>query len=314
MKKTDILCIGIACVDVLVKGVDFQAPFTSETKHADRVSLAVGGDAANAAVVISKLGHSTKLMCGIGPDSIGDFILEYARRNDVDTQAVQRAERGESAVNVILIKPDGQRNFVNSGVPEAACYKPDLDAIRDVRIVSMGSLFLPPFHRPEYGAAVAAKAKEIGAVVCADVVVDSGSKLQDMAETLKNIDYLFLNKEEARLLTGTSVLNESASRIMDYGVANVIIKTGASGCFVKNAVAECRIPGYKVDNVADTTGAGDNFMAGFMSALLHGRDAVYGCRFGCATAALSIQTYGAAGGITGREQVLEFMEKNVKEG
>lgn len=77
------------------------------------------------------------------------------------------------------------------------------------------------------------------------------------------------------------------------GVKTVLIKLGAEGCYVYDKEEGYAVPAFPVD-AADTTGAGDHFVAGFISAYLDGGTVRECARFACATAALSTQYLGAA--------------------
>lgn len=309
MGKTDVLCVGIACMDVLIKGADLSVPFNSETKTAEHVSACIGGDAANESIILTRLGHKVQIMCGMGQDGVGNFIKTSLESNGVDLSASIISEHGESAINVIVIQENGERNFINSGVPKTACFQPDTDKIRDVEVVSLASLFLPPFTDAGNLLQTVKKAKEIGAAVCLDVVVSKGSSLEPYKEALKYVDYIFPNREEAEALTGEKELRDMAEVFLGYGISNVIIKTGKEGCYVKNKESEFHVPGYKAEKVIDTTGAGDNFAAGLISGILQGMSLEKACRYACGVASVSIQYQGACGGVRSRQQVLELTEK-----
>lgn len=305
MGKADVLCIGIACMDVLIKNVDLASPFVSETKSAEQVSVSIGGDAANESIILSRLGHNVQIMCGIGQDDVGSFIRNVLEKNGVDLTPAVVSEEGDSAVNVIVIRENGERNFINSGIPKAACFQPDIDKIEGVKVVSLASLFLPPFTDTDSLLAAARKAKETGAVVCLDVVVSEGSSLEPYKEALPYVDFVFPNREEAEQLTGKSDLEEMADALLGYGIQNAIIKIGKDGCFVKNKGGSYIVPGYTVENVADTTGAGDNFAAGLISGILQKMELQDACRYACKVAGVSIQAQGACNGVKSRKQVEE---------
>lgn len=314
MKQCEVLCVGIACVDVLLKGADFSTPFEAESKHANSVHLAVGGDAANEAIVLSRLGHHTQLMCGLGQDAIGRLISSEITAAGVDVSGVVESTHSGSPINVIVIHPNGQRNFINSGVPQAACFVPDAARLGDAKIVSLGSLLLPPFHDPVVTLATVKAAKAAGATVCADVVVGPGDSLGKIAPVLAYLDYIFPNLEEARQLTGEQEVEQVANVLLAHGVKTVVIKTGKDGCFVKNATLAQQIPAYASAEVVDTTGAGDNFAAGFLSGLLQGFDLVACCRYACGVASVSIGSYGASTGVKSRRQVEDAIARFEKGG
>lgn len=309
MEKKDVLCIGIACMDVLIKNVDLASPFTGEAKPAEHVSVGVGGDAANEAVVLSRLGHSVQIMCRTADDDAGHFIRGYLQKNKVDLSLSSVAEEGESSINVIVIQENGDRNFINSGIPKAVCFTPDINKMENVKVVSLASLFLPPFADRESVLQTARRAKEIKAFTCLDVIVSEDSRLEEYKEALGYVDYVFPNREEAALLTGKTELEAMADVFLGYGVKNVIIKTGKKGCFVKNKKECFFVPGYPVAQVVDTTGAGDNFAAGFISALVEGKELRDACRYACGVAGVAIQFQGACGGVKSREQVAALLKE-----
>lgn len=312
MEKKDVLCVGLSCMDVLIKNVDLSTPFESEKKPAERVNVGVGGDAANESVILSRLGHSVQIMTGLAEDGVGNYIQNYLERNGVDMTPSIISEEGESAINIIVIQNNGDRNFINSGVPKAAFFTPDTEKIENVKVVSLASLFMPPFTDKENVLRVAKKAKEIGAITCLDVIVEETSRLEEYKEALQYIDYVFPNSEEASILTGKTDLDEMADVFLGYGVKNAIIKIGKDGCFVKNKDGSFIAPGYTVKNVVDTTGAGDNFASGLISGLLQGKELKDACRYACAVAGVAIQFQGGCTGVQSREQVARMIAEMEK--
>jgi len=303
LKKPDVICIGISGVDVLIRGVDLEEPFETETKLAKSIDLELGGDAANEAVVLANLGVAVELMSGIGNDSSGDFIRHTVAKSGVMTEAMMTIPNGApSALNVIIIHPDGERSFINCGAPGAG-WAPDPKYLKNTKIVSLASLGLPPFTDVQTCLKIAKEAKESGKIVCADVVYTESLSLEMITPALRYIDYIFPNEDEARRLTGFNDLDDIAGAFIKRGVGHVIVKTGKKGCFIKSKELRAVIPAYQCKNVVDTTGAGDNFLAGFICALLEGKPLIACCRYACGVAAVSIQSRGASTGVKSRQQV-----------
>ena len=309
--KTDVMCIGISCADVLIQGADLSTPFESESKPAENVSIYVGGDAANQAIILSRMGVSVKLVTGIGKDPVGRLIRNIFDEAGVGTDGIIYG--GKSAVNVVVIAENGQRNFINSGLPDSVRFTPDINQIRDAGIISIGSIGMPPFTEADSIERVVKKAKQEGAVVCADVIYNpAGCSLKQMEKALACVDYMFPNREEASLLTGKTDLNEIADVFLGYGVKNILIKIGEDGVFVKNKDM-CRAFPAIGRKVVDTTGAGDNFAAGFITGLTEGKD-LEGCvELAAAAAGVAIQYIGANTGVQNRAQVEKHL-KDIKRG
>ena len=312
--KPDIICVGISCMDVIIRGVDFRQKIKGESRRADNVTVAVGGDAANQAIVLSKLGVSAKLITGLAHDPVGGLIVSTIGQYCRNLEDIVYTDAGSSPVNVIVVDKEAQRTFINTGDSlRAAVFKPDPQTLRGAKIVSLGSLFIPPFVDRDSIDRVVRAAKAQGSVVCADVIYNPNAcALADLGDTLSCIDYIFPNDEEAEQMTGKSDLHAMADVFLHYGVKNVIIKNGKNGCFIKNAGQCLQVPAYRV-NAVDTTGAGDCFLSGFMCALLEGREIGECCRFGSAVAAVGVQSMGANTGVQSRAQVERLMAEQQEE-
>jgi len=300
-----VVCLGITCADVLVRGLD-TARFTGERQKVDQVELGAGGDAANQAIVLARLGVSVKLVTGLGDDNIGWLLRSVIADSGADTSGIN-VSHGPSPINVVLVSPDGQRFFVNAGMAASSSFEPDLNELRDARVVSLGSLFVPPLNDLGRIARVIEAARGSGSVVCADVIWHPEvGMLRDLGEALHGIDYLFPNFTEACQQTGKDSLADAADTLLSWGIGSVVIKTGADGCYVKSAQGESSFPAIGPKAV-DTTGAGDNFAAGFITGLLEGRDLDACCELAAGTAGVAVGSLGANTGVKSRAQVEEFI-------
>lgn len=304
----EVICIGIAGVDVLIRGADLSSDFGGETKLAESVEMEIGGDAANEAITLAHLGVEVELMSGVADDGAGSFIRERIRQAGISSdKLIPLPPEVPSALNVILVRPDGERNFINAGAP-ADGWEPDLTRLADARIVSLASFGLPPFTDSRACLWAAREAKSQGKIVCADMVHTQDCTLDMIRPALAYVDYFFPNEDEAKAMTGRESLDEIADAFLQCGVGHVIVKIGRRGCFVKSAQLRAIVPAYECSNVVDTTGAGDNFLAGFISELLRGNSVSGCCRFACGVAAVSIQKQGATTGVQSREQVEQAIQ------
>ena len=131
-------------------------------------------------------------------------------------------------------------------------------------------------------------------------------KLADLRDSLPQIDYITPNEDEARYYSGKEEPEEMADVFLAYGVKNVIIKLGGKGCLFKNARGSIRLPACDIRAV-DATGAGDNFVAGFVSEILRGASNEDALRFANACGAICTTAVGAGTALQNREQVLRFL-------
>lgn len=263
----------------------------------------------NEAIGISRLGHSVKLLCGLGEDHAAAVIEDRARKEGINITHVYHGKEGKTHISIPMVHADGEKTIVATGPYAAPFYKPDISLITPAKVVSLASLFRDPFNDLDTLLAVCRKAKENGSIICADVKLNDGKKtFEDIREALPYLDYVFPNEGEARNFTGREDLMEAADVMLEYGIGHAVIKTGKDGCIAKSREETLLIPSYPVE-VVDTTGAGDNFAAGFISALVEGKDFRGCCEYAVATGAVAVQTVGGNTAIKNKEQVIALMKK-----
>lgn len=311
-KPLDVICVGAAIVDIPLQPVSKDI-FETESYPLEQISMTIGGDAINEATIISRLGHKTALMSRLGNDAVGRFILEACEKNGIDAQSIRLDPDVDTSINVGLVTDDGERTFVtnrNGSLWKTTIDDVDFSRFPEARLLSLASIFNNPLLD---GAALTrifeeAKAQEM--IICADMIKPRlGEKLDDISEALSYVDYFFPNCEEAELMTGEAELEAIAQKFLDCGVKHVVIKTGKRGCYLATADGKrIGIPAVKGVKAIDTIGAGDNFVSGFISAILEGQDLVSCARFANATASVSVESIGATTGVTSREQVEERLE------
>ena len=89
----------------------------------------------------------------------------------------------------------------------------------------------------------------------------------ELRETIKQWDFILINDEEARLLSGDYNLRQAAKKIREMGPHTVVIKRGEYGAVLFRREGCFIAPGFLLESVFDPTGAGDSFAGGFMGYL-----------------------------------------------
>ena len=121
--------------------------------------------------------------------------------------------------------------------------------------------------------------------------------LDELKETIKHIDVLIINDEEARQLSGVYSLRKAAGIIRAMGPAILIIKKGEHGALLFNEHEVFYAPALPLEDVFDPTGAGDTFAGGFMGHLASTRDISFdnmkrAVIFGTAMASYCVEQFG----------------------
>lgn len=308
-KRYDLICVGMALVDSIIRGFD-PRPISASGYRAESGSLNVGGEAVNEAMAAAKLGLKTGLLCALGEDEAGDMVAAALQRCGVDTGLILRSKEHPTPVTTMFVRDDGGRQSITNGAHRRN-FHPEAEPARftDARALILGSLFRAPFDDPAIIHAVLAAAKAAGQLVVADTKLPNFRflTLGDLRESLPLIDCITPNEDEARYYSGKDAVEDMADVFLAGGVGSVIIKLGSRGCFFKSAKERFSLPPCAIRAV-DATGAGDNFVAGFTAEKLRGASDYDALRFANACGAICTTAVGAGTALKSREQVLAFLD------
>lgn len=312
MKTLDVLCAGMALMNFPVRPVDVSV-FGQDVTPVEAIDLLPGGDAANQAIMLSKLGRRVALFSKRGEDGFGQMLLSALRDfgRDIDLSAIAVTGEAATCACAMLIRPDGQRHFCSHRGALNTLTVEDIPwgLVERARVVSIGGLLgLRGFDGPGTTALLRG-AKAAGAVTVADTKTDIwGLGLPGIRETLAYCDYFFPSVDEAAALSGRDTPEEMARVFLDAGAGHVGIKLGGEGCYFEDAAQRFYLPAFPARAV-DTTGAGDAFMSGFIHGLLAGLDARGCCRMGAACGAVNVGVVGPNTAIQSAAQVEEFLRE-----
>ncbi len=107
------------------------------------------------------------------------------------------------------------------------------------------------------------------------------------------VDFLFLDRTELSFVSGKDDLEEGVDMLMDHGAKTVIITEAEKGSHIFSGEERLEIPAFTPKEIIDPTGAGDTYLAGFLSALQEGSDLEEAGMFGAMCATMCIERKGA---------------------
>lgn len=316
MSKYDVVCLGMSVCDILAGPVDASV-FDRDTTKVPAIEMRSGGDAMTQSIISSRLGCKTAFISKVGNDAYGKFLLDTLATEGIDYSQVRIGNDGiDTAVSIVLVDSQGQRSFIASqGLNNItlSLEDVDMDVVCSSRFLSYGSLCFMKALDPVVGKDVFREARKHGVKVVADCCANVYSYPPELIlSTLQDIDYFVPSMEEAVTLTRQTEPQRIARELSDYGCANLVIKLGARGCYIRSSEWEGLIPAYSVPQVRDTTGAGDNFVGGLLSALSRGMNLTDAVSFAQATAAVSIQKIGATAAVRSVRQIEQFLQAHKK--
>jgi sugar/nucleoside kinase (ribokinase family) len=254
-----LVVLGDLMVDVIAR---ISGPLARGSDTPAQVRVTSGGSGANVAAWAAELGTPVTLVCRVGDDERGRAAIAALR--GVDVRAAVDPER-PTGTCIVLVEPGGERTMLpDPGANDAPLGEIPLGDHLHV----VGYSLLRDGPRASALAAIE-RARAAGMTVS----VDPSSWALLRPGAIPEVDLLLPNEREAE------VLGEAG---------DMVVKLGAAGA----RWGDVHVPAEPVD-VVDTTGAGDAFAAGLLTARLRGAGPREALEAGCTAAARVVGQVGA---------------------
>ncbi|WP_373304887.1 sugar kinase [Streptomyces coeruleorubidus] len=279
------------------------------------LGLSVAGAESNVAIGLARLGHRVRWAGRVGADELGALVLRTLRAEDIDTGHAVTDGTGRPT-GLLLTEPRlgtlTRVSYYRAGSAGSAVSPADvLPALSPgTRVLHLTGI--TPALGPsaaEAALTAAATAHESGITVCLDVNYRSRLWSADQARTalrpmLAHVDLLIASEDELPLVLERPAADEpeAVDGIVSAGVREVVVKRGARGAtsFTADGASDCAA--RQVDAV-DLVGAGDAFVAGYLSGLLDGADIPARLHRAVTTAAFAVATRGDWEGLPTRDEL-----------
>lgn len=294
-----VLCVGFAALDH-VFGLETM-PQRAEKHLAHRFAAVGGGNAANAAVAIARLGGHAMLATRVGEDDIGTAILAGLARDGVDCALALRVPGHRSAISAILVDAAGERmviNYADQTMPD------DCSPLRNA-------------VTPSIRAVMADTRWESAAILCLDAVrkqggfavVDIDRPPRDPA-FLQAATHIAMSAQALRTMTGIDDLRAGLKAFRPGVPGWLAVTDSERGVFYMHGEDVRHCPAFPVEAV-DTLGAGDTFHGAFALALAEGMGEERALRFASAAAAIKCTRFGGRDGSPTRAELDFFLMQAV---
>jgi adenosine kinase len=312
--KYDVLTIGNAIVDVLAhteedflvrEGLVKGSMRLIDGAEADRLfghmgpaQLISGGCAGNTAAGIASFGGRAAFIGKVADDELGKFFRHDMQALGIHFPTADLVAGAPTARSMILITPDGERTM-NTHLGACQELSPeDIDArtVAGAAITYLeGYLWDPPKAKEAFRQAMKiahAAGRKVAITLSDSFCVDRFR--DEFIELMRGgaLDILFANQHEALSLYQTSDF-ETALACLERDVPLAVVTIGPDGSLAIEAGRRTRIPAARVDRIADLTGAGDLYAAGFLYGLSQGFPHEVCGRLGSLAAAEVISHVGA---------------------
>jgi sugar/nucleoside kinase (ribokinase family) len=317
--RYDVLGIGNAIVDVIARAEDdflvahgmhkgTMALIDEARAQAiyDAMGPAVessGGSAANTIVGVASFGGRAAFVGKVKDDELGRAFAHDIRAARVSFDTPPASDGPSTARCYIMVTPDGERTM-NTYLGAAQDLHPnDIDeaTIAAAAIIYLeGYLWDPPHAKEAFvkAAAIAHKAGRRVALTLSDSFCVDRYRAEFLGLIRKGtVDIVFANEHELRALYETGDFDTAVKQLRGDAKLAVVTRS-EKGCAVVSRDGVELVQAMPIEQVADATGAGDLFAAGFLVGHSHGKDHRTAARLGALAAAEVIQHIGARPAVT----------------
>lgn len=288
----DVLCAGQATYD-LIFSVPHH-PVADEKVFADGFNGCGGGPAANAAILIAKLGFRSAFAGYLGDDLFGAKHSQEFVEAGVDTRFIVNGQ-APTPLSAILVKPDGARALINYKGATQPLPSEALE-VSDIKVKAL----LFDGHEPHISLQLARHARKNGI----PTILDAGSVHPGTLALLELSDYLVASEKFAKQYAGNV---QSALKHLAAIAPNVVITLGERGLIWQSGTERGEQPAFAISAI-DSTGAGDAFHGAFAAALAAGMEWQELLGFASAAGALCCTKTGARTGLPSRQELFDFLQ------
>jgi len=296
----------------------FIAQSEGHLENVPGFSCAVAGAEFNVAVGMSRLEHTVGYLTKLGKDPFGKRILKVLEQNNIGTDLVTWSEDRNTGfmLKSMVTVGDPEIFYFRKNSAASTLSPEDIDQVdfTGYRWLHLTGILpaLSPFTR-KAALYLLEKAREHGLSISFDPNLRPqlwGSK-EEMVDTLNDLaskcDVFLPGEAEGLALMGSADPEKISDYYLSKGVKTVVVKLGGKGAYVAQPDIHFVVPGYPVEKVIDTVGAGDGFAAGTISGLMEGLKIEDAVKRGNAVGAIQVMSRGDNEGLPSREQLKKFM-------
>lgn len=298
MGSPTVLCVGHVNWDIVMHANGVPDPEQSSAIQHRHASS--GGSATNTALVLAGIDtvDTVHMVGSIGDDEAGDRVRQTLTDHGVET--VLKETEIPTTVIQALITPDADPRYFHENV-DVGEFGPDF--VPDDVWSEVDHVHVTSFDK-EIAGAFAEEATARDATVSFNP--SQGYRHETFDTVVENADLIFLNQEESEVFTqrhgaiGSVVDSEAGT--------DIVVTHGGAGCTLYSVDGLAHHEGFRADSVVDTVGAGDTFIAGYLSAWTRGGSAEEALRVANAYGAASVTHAGAPDRIPD-EDVAPFLDE-----
>lgn len=294
----EVMAIGNCCVDVIYEAT--AAAQTAEKAEASHLWIQGGGPAATAAVALARSGQRVSFVGQVGSDPFGAFIRADFAGENVATDFLQTSNETTRISCIIVDRDTGRRRVMARSARQPLPVPPLL-----LREISDCRLLLLDGHEINVALAAAQVARQAGV----PVVTGVGSLRSRVNALISRSTWVVVSEKYWQQVAAESPAERLLQRICDGGAAGAIVTLGERGSLGLSSGTCVHVPAMPV-RLADPTGAGDAYLAGFALGILHRLPFEQCMRLATQFGGLNCRAIGGRGGLPSAREVEDILSKS----
>jgi 5-dehydro-2-deoxygluconokinase len=331
-KKFDVITFGRSSIDLYSQDVG------TTFNDISGFDAFVGGSPLNIAVALARLGSNATLLTAVGNDKVGEFIVNFLNKENVNTHCIPVKNTARSSAVVLGIEPPNKFPLVYYR-DNAADSQVTIDDVQNsnvqeykILLINGTALNIEPSRSSTFYATEVAVKNNVDVVLDLDFRADQwhdyrafgltvrailpkvkiaiGTEEEILAATLYDSSQVVIKDQQISAPEIKGDIDASIRQLFSSGIEILLVKRGEDGVSIyKKDGSRTDVPGFPVE-VLNVLGAGDAFAGGFLYGYLQGWDLYKACRMGNASGAQVVTKKGCANFMPTLEESLVFIEKH----
>jgi 5-dehydro-2-deoxygluconokinase len=296
----------------------------------------VGGSPLNIAVGAQRLGLKTTLLTAVGKDKPGDFLINFLKKEKVNTEFIPQIEGARTSAVLLGIEPPDRFPLVyyrdNAADSQMTIDHVKAAGIKNFKLLEISgtALNIEPSRSAVFYAVEQAAENGVQVLLDIDFRADQwkdirsfglmvrailpkvdialGTEEEILAATLQDASQVSIAHQQISAPEIKGNLDDAIKKILATGVKVLIVKKGSKGATIYTKNTEpMDVPGFPVE-ILNVLGAGDAFASGFIFGHLQGWDLYKSCRMGNASGAWVVQKPGCANDMPTYAEAMNLIE------
>ena len=300
----------------------FTAEVVGNLDEVDKFSRSLAGAEVNVCTGLTRLEHTVSYVTKLGNDPMGQYVKKFLDREGIGTEFIGFDNTYKTAIML--------KSKVTEGDPTTAYYrkgsafshmnvedinKIDLNGVKLVHVTGISPALSTTCREATYRLIERARENNIYVTFDPNLRPALWESQEIMVEIINDLasksDMVLPGTSEGLILMGSEDPEKIADFYQKLGVKDVIVKLGGDGAYVREGMSSFIQPGFKVETVVDTVGAGDGFAVGIISGKLEGLSIKDSVIRGNAIGSIQVTFVSDNEGLPTRKELKNYLKRSV---